>query len=277
MLVRVALHGFAEADRRALACVLRDTTCNRNPGYQIALGLSDADLILADSDSAQTLASIVESGRVASTVFLGERPHAANTCHVNRPTNPERLLHALDTLAARLHIGRQAATTAPGRERNAEARAAVRRARLAATAEASGPLPFAPDVLVLDPQDADREHLCGLLEHFGFCSYPARTNDQARWLLQGRPFRAVFLDTSLDGDGANGGFELCQLARTQPPTMGAPPAALFIVSGNARPADRVLAALAGSDAFLTKPLGRGDVAGALEAFGVAMPSDDRRR
>lgn len=276
MLVRVALHGFAEVDRRALACVLRDTTCNRNPGYQIALGLSDADLILADSDSTQALASVVESGRMASTVFLGEHPHAANACHVNRPTNPERLLHALDGLAAKLHIGKHVATTAPGRERNAEARAAVRRARLAATAESSGPSPFAPDVLVLDPQDADREHLCGLLEHFGFCSYPARNNEQARWLLESRPFRAVFLNTSLDGDGANGAFELCQLARTQPPIMGAPAAALFIVAGNARTSDRVLAALAGSDAFLTKPLGRGDVVGALEAFGVAMPADERR-
>lgn len=32
MLVRVALHGFTEADRRALACMLRDKTRNRNPG-----------------------------------------------------------------------------------------------------------------------------------------------------------------------------------------------------------------------------------------------------
>jgi CheY-like chemotaxis protein len=277
MLVRVALHGFAEADRRALSCMLRDNTCNRNLGYRIALGLSDADLILADSGSAHAIASVVESGRLASTVFLGERAHALNACHVDRPTTPERLLLALDTLAAKLHVGRPAVAPAPSRDRNADARAAVRRARLAATAEESGPLPFVPDVLVLDPQDADREHLCKLLEHFGFCAYPARGNDQARWLLQSRPFRAVFLDTSLDGDSANGGFELCQLAKTKPLTMGAPAAALFIVSGTARPADRVLAALAGSDAFLAKPLSRGDVAGSLEAFGVAMPADDRRR
>lgn len=245
------------------------------PGYQIALRLSDADLILADSDSRQALASLVDKGLLAHTVFLGEHLPAVDACHVNRPTNPERLLRALDTLAASLLISKQAAVTTPRRDRNAEASAAARRVRLAAAAGASGASPVAPDVLVLDPREADRDHLCAILEHFGFCAYPARTNDQARWLLQSRPFQAVFLNTSLGADDADGGFELCQLAKAAP-TTGAPTAALSIVSSNARPSERVLAALAGSDAFLAKPLARGDVAGSLEAFGVNMPSDDRR-
>jgi hypothetical protein len=44
----------------------------------------------------------------------------------------------------------------------------------------------------------------------------------------------------------------------------------------ARPADRVRATLVGADEFLVKPLQRGHIARALEACGVALPSDPRR-
>ena len=51
---------------------------------------------------------------------------------------------------------------------------------------------------------------------------------------------------------------------------------LIVVTGSARPLERVRAELAGCDAFLHKPVSRGAVAQALEACGVALPIDARR-
>ena len=131
-------------------------------------------------------------------------------------------------------------------------------------------------MLVLDRNDQARDHLCTLLEHFGFCTYPARSNSQALWLIEARPFRAAFLDIAFDGSNQSADIEVCRRIKTSSDLANQPMPVLFIVSGDTQPSDRVRAALLGSDAFLVKPLGRGDVARALEACGVTMPSDDRR-
>ncbi len=278
MLFRVALHGFAESDLRALASFLHQAR-GREPGYRLVHAFADADVILADGDCAEVIAAVVADTRLATTLFLSEHRPVEAAWHVARPTNPVQLLLGLDQLVLGLDPTARGTTVVSATDPHAQAKAAARRARLVAGvgASAANGSPVPPDVLVLDPNDSGRDHLCGLLEHFGFCAYPARNSSQATWLVDTRAFRAAFLDVALDGSDQGVGIELCRRVKDRPPSRSGPAAALFIVTGSARPSDRVLAALAGSDAFLTKPLGRGDVAGALEAFGLAMPSDDRRR
>ena len=276
MSFRVALHGFAETDLRALASFLRELG-DRLPGYRLAPDFADADLILADGDSVNVVSSIVGEARIATTLFLSTQRPPEAAWHVARPTNPVQLLIGLDELAASVNADAQAIARVGVSDRHARAKAAARRARLAASANATDAFAFPPDVLVLDQHDHARDHLCAILEHFGFCTYPARNSAQALWLLETRPFRAAFLDIALDGSDEGVGVELCRRVKNRPPAPPGPAPALFIVSGNAQPADRVLARLAGCDAFMLKPLGRGDVARALEACTVAMPSDDRRR
>ena len=276
MLFRVALHGFAESDLRALASFLREAG-GREPGYRLVHGFADADVILADGNSAQVIANVVSGARIATTLFLSRHRPTEAAWHVARPTNPVQLLLGLDELVASLDPDALAIASPGVNDPHARAKAAARRARLAASADAADSSSIPPDVLVLDGNDRARDHLCALLEHFGFCAYPARNSPQALWLLETRPFRVAFLDIALDGSDQGVGIELCQRVKNRPPSLPGPSSALFIVSGNAQPADRVLAALAGSDAFLLKPLGRGEVARALEACGVAMPSDERRR
>jgi CheY-like chemotaxis protein len=279
MLYRVALQGFAEADRRSLASFLREAG-QREPGYSLAQSFAEAELILADGDSPQIVADVVAECRTASTLFLAERRPAVAKSHLARPTDPERLLRGLDELVARLESGGRSPVAAEGPGAHADAKAAARRAarraRLAATtaAAASGQIP--PDVLVLDPDDSARDRLCALLEHFGFCAYPARNVSQALWLLETRPFRATFLDVDLDDSADGAGIEVCQRVKNGSRLTIGPASALFIVSAKDQPVDRVRAALAGCDAFLIKPLARGDIARALESCGVPMPSDDRR-
>jgi CheY-like chemotaxis protein len=159
-----------------------------------------------------------------------------------------------------------------------EAKAAARRASRMARLRDNPPprrgaiLP--PDVLVLDDSEIARRYLCKLLGDFGFRAH-AVADSAAAWSLLGeQAFAVAFLDIALGEDDETDGIELCARIKRAPPTAPAP--VVMLVSGSGQPADEVRAKLAGCDAYLTKPVGRGSVAGALEACGVALPADARR-
>ncbi|MDL2338054.1 MAG: response regulator [Pseudomonadota bacterium] len=153
-------------------------------------------------------------------------------------------------------------------------RAAVRRNRLSASTAPAGSPPA--DVLVLEHDDSAREQLCGLLEAFGFRAHPVHSAVHALRMLDAKHFVAAFLDLVFDGPDQRAGIDLCHRVKTEAPHSAGRVSALIVVSGSTRPVERVRATLAGSDAFLSKPVTRGSVAQALEACGVALPSDSRR-
>lgn len=165
------------------------------------------------------------------------------------------------------------------RARRAEAKAAARAAARRARLQAAG-LPDddgVVDVLVLDDSEIARRHLGGLLEAFGFNVHAFARSEAALRELARRPFAAVFLDLVLSEQDSTDGLELCRrLALGELPTAGAERPKLLMVTGQAAASDRVRAKLAGCDAFLDKPLTRGDVARALEGCRVRLPSDARR-
>jgi CheY-like chemotaxis protein len=82
---------------------------------------------------------------------------------------------------------------------------------------------------------------------------------------------------ALDGSDDGAGLALCQQIKQGPAAAGSDAVALVLVTARLRQTERVRAKLAGCDAFLAKPVGRGDVARALEACAVALPSDARKR
>ena len=276
MAYRVALRGFAELDRLALASLLRDAD-RRAPGYQLVQLPANADVVLADGDSAQVVAEVVRESRAKSTLFLSERPPSAAVWHTGRSPSRVQLLRALDELVAHLDRAPAVATWRVDDahlQAQAVERGAARRARLATATVANGAPPMPNDVLVLDADGTARDRLCGLLEGFGFCAYPAVSLSQAIWLLQTQQFAAAFVDLLRDEVDAGAVVELGELLRRGPRHPDWPEAALYIVSREALPACH--AALAGRDSLLVKPLSRGDVARALEGRGIPLPADARR-
>lgn len=157
---------------------------------------------------------------------------------------------------------------------------ALRRAQVRRTLMASKgpPAPAAapPDVLVLDVDDGAREQLCALLEAFGFRTHPVQSTMQAVRMLAAKRYAVAFLNIIFDGSAAPAAHDLCSRVKAPPVHAGDPACALIVVTGSARPVERVRAELAGCDAFLLKPVSRGSVAQALEACGVALPIDSRR-
>jgi CheY-like chemotaxis protein len=154
-------------------------------------------------------------------------------------------------------------------------RATVRRRRLSSDPPAANPTAVPADVLVLEADASACEQLSGLLDAFGFRVHPVQTLADAMHMLDAKHFVAAFLDLTFEGSAQQASIALCR--RLKSPAQSAAASALIIVSGSTRPVERVRATLAGSDAFLLKPLTRGQVAQALEACNVALPADSRRR
>lgn len=314
MRYRIALCGFSEFEYRAMQFSFLHPSGFHESVYDVVDALDDADFAVVDADSKPAVKGVLQSGRIAQAVFVGSAAPAGAASHLKRPIDPTRILRTLDELTARQAAGLAAdsgvvpsapqparpldlptlddvvvlpqapieaaamippaapATLTPQSAAKAAARAKARRARLAsdrATPQQAEPL---CDVLVLDADTVANTLLCALLERFGFQAHAVATLAQVQNQLAAKPFAAIFLDMPLDGTG----IALLQQIRALPaPWPNAGPAVL-LVSARLEPADRVRAALAGLTEPLIKPLGRGDVARALESSGVALPADARR-
>ena len=294
MQVAVAILGFGEFERDALSFCVRNALTS-DVDYELCETIEEADLIVADADSAGVIERIVQAARTPHVVFVGKTdvPGAAN--HVPRPIDPARVLRCLDEMAAdvlREHIVAWSETAEtpfdtpvempielppdglgrphevdPRISTKAQVRRAVRHAQRAGAAAAT----VMTDVLVLDAEDADRASLSALLERFGFIVHAATEVTQAAEFLGQRSYAAAFLEVAFDGSDRGAGVELCRRVKE-----GEGAHALIVVSGRLDPSDQVRARLAGADVHLTKPLSRGDVARSLESCGVGLPADARR-
>jgi two-component system, cell cycle response regulator len=305
MRYRIALCGFSEFEYRAMHFSFLHPTGFSESAYDVVDALSDADFAVVDADSKPAVKGVLQSGRIAQAVFVGAAAPAGAGSHLQRPIDPNRILRTLDALTARRVTPSAPAPTQPGElptlddvvvlpqapieaaammppvmpgspsphsAAKAAARAKARRARLAGdtvSAQQAEPL---RDVLVLDADTVSNTLLCALLERFGFQAHAVATQAQVSAQLAARPFAAVFLDMPLDDVGV----ALLQQIRALPAPWPHAGPAVLLVSARVDPAGRVRAALAGLGEPLVKPLGRGDVARALESRGVTLPADARR-
>lgn len=305
MRYRIALCGFSEFEYRAMHFSFAHPTGFHESEYDLVDALADADFAVVDADSKPAVKGVIQSGRVAQAVFVGVEAPRGAAWHLQRPIDPTRILRTLDELTTRHSRG--AAITQPGDLRDlptlhdivalpqapieaaavmppmtgsqapqsaakAAARAKARRARLAS--DRTDPATAEPlrDALVLDADAVSNTVLCALLERFGFQAHSVTSIAQAEEQLAQRPFAAVFLDIALDDTGV----ALLHQIRALPAPWPHPKPAVLMISARVDPATRVRAALAGLGEPLTKPVGRGDVARALESAGVALPADARR-
>lgn len=150
--------------------------------------------------------------------------------------------------------------------RRAQRRAAVRRSQMRRRTDP----PAALDVLVLEPDLDSRVQVCRVLLAFGFRPHVAVTVAEAQGLSLSRPHAAAILGLAGDDDGA---AELCLQLRDAPRSR---PAALIAIVERSHHTDRVRMQLAGADQVIFRPAGRGDLARALDACGIALPHDPRQ-
>ncbi len=95
----VALHGFSEFERATLTFCFRHAA-TREPGYlQVAL-IADSDFIVADASHGSIAGSQTRGERMRDTLFVGDKAPLGATAYLRRPIDPERILRALDQMAA---------------------------------------------------------------------------------------------------------------------------------------------------------------------------------
>ena len=90
------------------------------------------------------------------------------------------------------------------------------------------------------------------------------------------PYAAVFVDRALGTAAGGDGIDLCNQVREHSRLPGERKPMLVLVAQQLQSTDRVRAGLAGCNEIVLEPITRGSVAAALEARGVALPSDARR-
>ncbi|KQU78140.1 MULTISPECIES: response regulator [unclassified Rhizobacter] len=238
----VALQGFSDFERDGVQSFLRLAE-QRAPAYERAADLAEADFVLADADHPAAIAAVTAAGRLADTVFIGARAPAGAAAHLPRPIEPTRIVRELDLLLeqrlALLDEPPQADWVASGPGLLDEAAAGRGRA--------------VKDVLVVDDSRIALKFLQVRLMRLGYRVHLARNSTQALDRMTVHSFALAFIDIALGADSPMDGLQLCQfMKQTARQSAGGP--RIVLVTGQATPAERVRTSLAGSDAYLAKPL-----------------------
>jgi two-component system, cell cycle response regulator len=263
---RVALEGFNAFERAAMASFFR-LADQRLTAYVQAPSLEQCDLIVADTDAPVALAAVLDAGRGADTVFVGAHlPPDVAEC-LPRPVDPVRVVRALDALVALQHPTPPDSAPLPllpdedlvlddldldltlASGPNAPVKRG--RARVATSTHYSG---GGRDVLVVDDSAIARKFLKLRLERLGYRVQQASDGEQALEMITHHPFEIVFVDLVLGPPNSVDGLQICQFAKQRPSVGGSSTPAVVVVTGQPGSSHKVRATLAGSDAFLTKPL-----------------------
>jgi two-component system, cell cycle response regulator len=233
----VALLGFSEFERGALASYFR-LDAARSPAYAQTADVASADFIVADADQPATVAAVALLHRQPDTVFVGAHAPDDAGAWLPRPIDPTHIVRELDLL---LEL-RLASLDEPG--------------NTGWMVSASAPLdPSQPlrDVLVVDDSRVALRFLQVRLQRLGYRVHVAQTSAQALARLAEQALALVFLDVVLAPDDEMDGLQLCRHIKQQAGLPGGVPKVL-LTTGLASSSDRVRGALAGCDAYLTKPL-----------------------
>ena len=132
-------------------------------------------------------------------------------------------------------------------------------------------------MLLLDPTPSGGL-LEALLGAFGFQVRRVDTLAAAMSALARAPVAAAFVDIDAqDGNGLDS-LDFCQRVKQRHVSLAgpAPVPAVMLLSDRDSASARVRGQLAGADAFLVRPVARGDAARALEGCSIALPADARR-
>ena len=267
---RVALLGFSDFERDALASYFRLAGADGGIGYRPGRDPARCDFIVAVSDHPATVQAIVEAGREADTVFVGRRPPEGAGAWLRRPIEPMRIVRELDGIVSQ----QQMMITVPDALDEARPRRPVAAPPRIDTADpAAVPLPSRPmpataaghapatDVaprrtarrfaLVVESRAAVLAGIAMQLEARGYDVTTAHGGEAALEAVAAAPVDLAFVDAALGAAGALDGYETCQRLRRR---HGGEACRIVLVGGAADPSDRVRAMIAGCNAQAALPL-----------------------
>jgi two-component system, cell cycle response regulator len=192
----------------------------------------DAHIYFVDGHNADALRQWRELSQVneRSTVFVSEVEIDSNSPSVRRPMLLPRVLGALDIVAKR-NADRMLQTSSPGSNGNAT-NANVKPIR----------------VLVVDDSQPVRAFMGGVLSTYQITPEFCESGEEALLALLNKDFEVIFLDVVMGGID---GYEVCKQIKNR---RGKGKCRVVMLTSKDRAFDKIKGALAGCDAYLTKPV-----------------------
>ena len=297
--LRVAFLGFSDFERSALASYFR-LAINHEPRYEPVYTLTDAELLVADADHAPSVQLVLITERLEQTVFIGSHPPEGAAAATLRPIDALHVMRALDAMvgvagpaqaSAAVPPARPVAAPAPPHGATPVQQTVISAAMARSTAPIAPPAPPAPApvraaptpvavatelvgppppprALLVDDSPIALRFLETRLKPWGLRTDRVYTSAQALQHLAECSYELVFLDLELGPDSELDGLALCRQIKH---TAAALNATLVMVSAHHSEVDRARGALAGCDAYLSKPLKDADLTRLLRRQGLPQP------
>jgi two-component system, cell cycle response regulator len=105
-------------------------------------------------------------------------------------------------------------------------------------------------VLIVDDSDIALKYMHNRLRYFGYESELAKSGEEAMALIGKHSYHFVFLDVMMEGMD---GYKTCRAIKNNKARLGPPPVVVMLTSRGGT-IDKIRGAMAGCDAYLTKPL-----------------------
>lgn len=283
---RVALLGFSAFERSALESYFRlaPEDGRHHTHYDLLPDIVPSreacDFLLADANHAEVRNVVAAAGRAADTVYVGT-PHATPAppdalADLPRPIDPLQVRREFDAAVERRSRQPAAAAATPVRRYTARARqhAEEQAARQSESGDFSQSVLLGGEggdgmfdqVLVVDDSEIARRFLQMKLQRLGYTVDTAASGHGALQMVATRRYAFVFLDVAMEGID---GFETCKHIKHMPwpldeRMMRGP--VVVMVTGRSGSVDRIRGALAGCDAYLTKPLNEDELIATLSKY-----------
>jgi twitching motility two-component system response regulator PilG len=242
---KLAIFGFSETERRVMGSVIKLAE-GRGRFYELVdEGSQLADIAIVDWDCQGTLHQWSQQNNMAALAVASD-PDSIGHDHIaiRRPLTVKRLLDGLNQVS--LRDFRYMPELAVHDDSTVEAaagslmKAAAQVARIAVRTGVKA--------LVVDDSAAVRKIMDIQLGLHGFDSDFAETGEAALELLAENNYDVVFLDLTLP---QMNGYDVCKAIKRSPRNRDVK---VVILTGRGSRIDRIRGAMAGCDAYLTKPV-----------------------
>jgi len=281
----VAVIGFEQTERIVLSSIF-GLSARRSPRFLQAPADAQApDIYLVDAGNPNALAQFkrLNAARRVPSIMIGDDDQGTGWPVLKRPLQWTRLFKAFDLAVSLPPGGRPAqpssqATTsvdpfAPTMRITASQRpAAVTQAIPAAAKTTGAPVRARPgrmpsveidNVMVVDDSPAVREFMRNRLEPFAFNVDFATSGEEAVGLTASKHYTCIFLDVIMPGID---GYQVCKIIKARKSVRAT---AVVMLTSKSSPFDRIRGAMAGCDAYLTKPV---DEEKLLEVIAKFLPT-----
>lgn len=282
----VAVLGFEQTEKIVLSSIF-GLSARRNPRFvQAPADAPSPDIYLVDAENPGALAQFkrLNAGRRVPSIMIGENDQGTGWPVLKRPLQWTRLFKAFDLAVAQTTVQRAVppaparpapqvdpfaptmritpgqrpasvtqAVSAPAKSTDAPAR--PRTARL--------PAVEIDNVMVVDDSPAVREFMRSRLEPFAFNVDFATSGEEAVGLTASKHYTCIFLDVIMPGID---GYQVCKIIKARKSVRST---AVVMLTSKSSPFDRIRGAMAGCDAYLTKPV---DEEKLLEVIAKFLPT-----